>query len=348
MTLTPSWPGPDAVATTTDGRKNLAGLIETDSSGVARSGIFPAHGNTLITARSDMNIDIQTFQGCAVQFGGPILLANDGVAQLPSPLVSPGSGTNFYVAYAKQNESTSPGTDTGITRVFGTVVSTTDFATARASGTRMDGSGTGLPTGAIELGTVQMPTLKTATNNGGVIITPTHRFTAAEGGVVWVRNSTELAAWTPADGAQAWQMDIATVLTRSGGAWEGAWTAYTPALTASGTTPSMGASTLTGEYRKVGKTIEFQINFMLGAGATGGTGTWRFSLPAASAGGRTPIPAHVESALVGFYPGMGYIESGNSYVEQIAYSASAGVIVGAGSGLGVNSKIALRGSYKIA
>jgi hypothetical protein len=64
-----------------------------------------------------------------------------------------------------------------------------------------------------------MPTGKTATNQSGVVITQTFPYTAAEGGVVVVRNSTELAAWAPADGAMAWQIDTSTTWTRVGGQW---------------------------------------------------------------------------------------------------------------------------------
>jgi hypothetical protein len=209
VALTYAWPGVTGLATTTHGRRNLAGLIAKDTSGNARAGIFPAHANALVSARGDMNVDIAAFTGVAVQFGGPILIANDGTSQLPSVLVSPGSGTNYYVIYAKQNESTSPGTDASTTVVFGAQLSTTSLAVARAA----------LPTGALELGTVQMPTGKTATNNSGVVISATHQFTAGAGGVVWVRDSTELAAWSPADGSHAYRIDTAQSLRRVGGVW---------------------------------------------------------------------------------------------------------------------------------
>ena len=209
MALTYAWPGVTGLATTTHGRKNLAGLIAKDTSGNVRSGVFPAHANPIVSARSDMNVDIAAFTGAAVQYGGPILIANDGAAQLPSALVSPGAGTNYYVIYAKQNESTSPGTDANNNVLFGAQLSTTSIAVARAA----------LPAGALELGTVQVPTGKTATNNSGVVISATCQYTAAAGGVVWVRDATELAAWSPADGSHAFRMDTAQSLRRVGGVW---------------------------------------------------------------------------------------------------------------------------------
>lgn len=231
MALTNSWPGVNGAATTTDARKALAGLIETDAAGAVRSGVFPSSTSAIVTARADMNVDIAVFQGVANQFGGPILIANDGVAQLPSVLVSPGAGTNYYVVYAKQNESTAPGTDASNTKVFGAQLSTTSFAAARAA----------LPTGALELATVQMPTGKTATNNAGVTITQTFQYTAAEGGVVWLRNSTEQAAWTPADGSLGWRMDTSQLVVYMANA-------TTPGWYAIGGKPTLDVVTFTGIY----------------------------------------------------------------------------------------------------
>ncbi|WP_294978355.1 hypothetical protein [uncultured Microbacterium sp.] len=209
MTLTNSWPGVGNAATTTDARKNLAGLIETSAGGGVLSGVFPAGVGALVTARADLNVDIQPFQGVAVQFGGPVLLANDGVIQLPSALVSPASGTNYYVVYVKQNEATAPGTDANNNRVAAVTLSTASIAAARGL----------LPQGALELATVTLPSGKTATNQSGVIIAATHRFTATEGGTVLVRNSSELSAWAPADGATAYQLDTQTFYVRRAGFW---------------------------------------------------------------------------------------------------------------------------------
>lgn len=209
MALQNSWPGPSGLTTTTAARKNLAGLLETDTSGNPRVGVFASNPNAIVTARADMNVDIAAFQGVTVQFGGPILLSNDGTMQLPSVLVSPGAGTNYYVIYVKQNESTSPGTDSNNSVLAGAALSTTSFAAARAA----------LPMGALELATVQMPTGKTATNEASVTITQTFVYTAAEGGCVPVRNATELAAWAPANGAEAFRLDTGLMYVRSGDAW---------------------------------------------------------------------------------------------------------------------------------
>jgi hypothetical protein len=156
-----------------------------------------------------MNLDIAAFTGAGVQFGGPVLIANDGTLQLSSVLVSPASGTNYYVVYVKQNESTSPGTDASNLPVRGVVLSTTSFAVARAT----------LPTGAVELATVQVPSGVVTTNAGGVTITQTFQYTAAEGGVVYLRDSTQETGWSPADGSVAYRIDLAAFRYRIGGQW---------------------------------------------------------------------------------------------------------------------------------
>ncbi|MEV8043573.1 hypothetical protein AB0P02_06930 [Streptomyces griseoluteus] len=62
----------------------------------------------------------------------------------------------------------------------------------------------------------------------------------------------------------------------------GAWTAYTPAWTAS-TNPVLGSGTLTGRYMKIGRTVAVEINLIAAANTTFGSGAWNFSLPATSA-----------------------------------------------------------------
>lgn len=225
MTLRNSWPGPTGVTSTTDARIVLAGLVEGNTSGVARAGVFPTNLSPIVTARSDMNVNIAAFQGLAVQFGGPILIANDGTMQLPAVLISPASGTNYYVVYSKQNEQTAPGTDANNLPLLGAALSTVSFAAARGT----------LPTGALELATVQVPAGVAATNAVGVTITQTAQFTVAEGGVLPVRNSTELSTWAPADGSLAAQIDTGVLWVRQSGAWVAASTITSGNITTIGT-----------------------------------------------------------------------------------------------------------------
>lgn len=59
----------------------------------------------------------------------------------------------------------------------------------------------------------------------------------------------------------------------------GAWSAYTPALTAAVTNPTVGNGSLIGRYRMYGKTVHFALEFVYGSTSTAGSGAWSFSLP---------------------------------------------------------------------
>lgn len=59
----------------------------------------------------------------------------------------------------------------------------------------------------------------------------------------------------------------------------GQWTPYTPAWTSSGVAPAIGNGTLVGSYQQIGKTVHFRIKWVVGSTTTGGTSSWRFSLP---------------------------------------------------------------------
>ncbi len=65
----------------------------------------------------------------------------------------------------------------------------------------------------------------------------------------------------------------------------GAWATFTPALTASTTSPTLGtASTTTGSYRRDGSSVEGDAQITFGtAGVAAGSGTYRVSLPVAAA-----------------------------------------------------------------
>lgn len=185
MPLTYSFPGPTGLATTTDGRKDFAGMIYRDTTGAPRPGIFPRTPAPLVTSRTDMGVNVAAFEGVAVQFGGAILLANDGTAQVPLA-AAPASNSRIDVVYAKQNESAAPATDADNQRVLG-------VATGLSASNPIAPT---LPPGAIPLASVLVPAGVAATNASGVVITATHQFTTMTGGLLWVRNAVELAALT--------------------------------------------------------------------------------------------------------------------------------------------------------
>lgn len=62
-----------------------------------------------------------------------------------------------------------------------------------------------------------------------------------------------------------------------------AWTTYTPSWTAASVNPAIGNGTITGGYRRVGKTIEARIRVVAGSTTTFGTGQYYLSLPVSAA-----------------------------------------------------------------
>lgn len=112
-------------------------------------------------------------------------------------------------------------------------------------------------------------------------------------------------------GRHIYVVEDATVRVWNGSGWPVMSLApveYTPVWTTLGTPPSLGDSTLTGSYVLQGGQVSGGIQFTVGnTGVSGGTGTWRFSLPftasrmSAAAGivynygvGRGPISAEID------------------------------------------------------
>ena len=210
MALTDGFPGTSGTVNSVELRKNLAGLIVRDTAGNPRGGIFPRHTNALITARTDMAVDVQALEGASIRGGGPVLMANDGATRVPLT-AAPIANSRIDVVYFKQNESGAPFTDGDNSPIFG-------VKEGSASGSPTEPSLSTIP-GAVKVGTVLVPTGKTATNQSGVVINTTCQFTATSGGTVLVRNDTDLQAWTPVDGSRAYQLDISTAFIRVNGAW---------------------------------------------------------------------------------------------------------------------------------
>ena len=230
MALTDAFPGAPGVADSVDLRKGLAGLIVRDTAGVARAGIFPRHTNALVTSRADMLLNIAAFEGVSVRGGGPLFMANDGIAQSPALAAAPASNSRIDVLYFKQNENGYNGFADGlITPVFGVVT-----GTAAASPTKPSIAGIA---GATELATVTIPSTATATNSSGVVITQTFAYTAAAGGAVHFRTNAALQAETALiDGTRGYDMSNSRSYIWADGKWSDAWNTAGTVTLASGIT----------------------------------------------------------------------------------------------------------------
>ena len=209
MALTDSFPGVSGAVDSTELRKNLAGLIVRDTAGVPRAGIFPRHTNALVTARSDMALDIVEFEGVSVRGGGPLFMANDGKAQSPALATAPASNSRIDVLYFKQNENGYGGFADGVnTPIFGVAT-----GVAAASPTKPSIAGIA---GAVELTTITIPSTATATNSSGVVITQTFQFTAATGGTLLFRTTADRDLYITATPGQ-----LSFVIGGSAAQWSG-------------------------------------------------------------------------------------------------------------------------------
>lgn len=97
----------------------------------------------------------------------------------------------------------------------------------------------------------------------------------------------------------------------------GAWTSYTPVWSTNGTTqPGIGNGTLAGRFKLIGKTLSFRITLTMGSTSGGGTGDFRFTLPAGLTGAPTDqfctCKAFVQNGLN--YSGFAYVPAGSDLV----------------------------------
>lgn len=75
------------------------------------------------------------------------------------------------------------------------------------------------------------------------------------------------------------------------GAAAGAWQSYAVAWTAATTNPALGNGTLAGAWCKIGRTVFWRVQLVMGSTTTYGSGAWYFSLP---------TPAVAAAAVSGF------------------------------------------------
>lgn len=155
-------------------------------------------------------------------------------------------------------------------------------------------------------------------------------WTALAGAPVPVRNATERDALTPGAGRMVYRLDTGLIEVSDGTTWREVAipqkAAYTPTWTGLSTNPTLGNGALTGFYRKVGKTVEYEIAVKPGTTTAGGSGQWVWALPFPSDPGYT-VRSTVGQALLydvssaNFYPAT-VILAGASSVSLITASGA--------------------------
>ncbi len=202
--------GHSGMPTFADSRRALEGLVARSATGVMRAGIFPDHLNPIVTGQTSMRVAIGDFR--AVQNrGGAVFLANVGTDTSVILDAAPAANRRIDLIYVTMRSTTLG--DTANTATFG-VVKGTAAATPTVPSLPANAAT------AIPLATVEIPAGATTTLSAGVIITQVYPYTSEAGGTVPVRNTVELAAWTPAEGSRAFCIADAADYVRIGGGWQ--------------------------------------------------------------------------------------------------------------------------------
>ncbi|VHM07101.1 Uncharacterised protein [Streptococcus pyogenes] len=208
MTLTRSLPTQHASGLPIlDERRIYQGRYARNADGSTRLGVLPAHANPLVTGRASMGYDIGAFNAVTARTAAGVEeIANDGtITAATTP--APGSNSRIDVIWVRSLFSTPVSSDVSNDVVFGVTQGTPSASPAKPS----------IPAGALELATAEIPSTATTTLSSGVVITQTSPFTAAAGGVVWLRSAAD--AWAAPDGASAYRLDTKRIVDRVAGVW---------------------------------------------------------------------------------------------------------------------------------
>ena len=211
MALTKSFPTGDAGGLSIDDtRRIFAGLIARASDGSPRLGVFPAHLNPLVTSTAGMAYSVAPFVAATSRSGtGAVEFVANDAATTVATTAAPASNSRIDVIWVRCL-FTAYTDATGIPE-FGVTKGTAGISPSKPT----------IPAGALELATASIPSTASGTNSAGVVITQTFQYTAAAGGLVMVRNGTELAAWAPSNGEIARVIDTGYLAHRIAGVWVG-------------------------------------------------------------------------------------------------------------------------------
>lgn len=202
-----------AATTAKDTRLIEAGKFTQLATGGARSGVV-GYVPTIVTATSAMRVAIARadFLIARSPSDGAVGFANDGSVNLDLPGAAPSSNSRIVAVWVKHNDADQA--DANSLPTFGFTLGDADPTPAVPA----------IPTGALLLATVLVPSTATATNSAGVVVSNVYPMTTTRGGMVPYRNSAEMVA----DLASAVDRSLAvlpasgaTIYQRVGAAWVG-------------------------------------------------------------------------------------------------------------------------------
>jgi hypothetical protein len=201
----------NAATTPLDARLMDMAKVIADAAGVPRAGLLRSD-SAVLAATGTMNVAVGAFEAVLTKgkADGVTIIVNDGTVNV-AIAAAPASNSRIDVIYVKHNDDTTG--DANALPVLGVLQ-----GAAAASPVEP----TGLPTGALRLGTIRVYAGTTATNGGSNVVTNDFAMTAMRGGVVPFRTAAAMNAWTTASvGQRAIDLSSLVVYTWDGGRWMG-------------------------------------------------------------------------------------------------------------------------------
>ncbi|GAA3588581.1 hypothetical protein GCM10022198_10280 [Klugiella xanthotipulae] len=217
MTTFPGFPTAPGLVALTESRNGLAGLIARSTSGTLRAGVLPRNESSVLVTPGESAVgtdgsvttavSVAPFEAVLPHGGGAIAVGNTSAVRVPLDRAD--------AALARIDVIWVQPAPSSYLRHFSLRGAQISRTTGTPSATPVAPE---IPDGAFVL--AQVSVARAATAITAANITEKYTFTATAGGTVVVRTGTELAAWTPHNGATAYALDTGTSYTRRGGEWQ--------------------------------------------------------------------------------------------------------------------------------
>jgi hypothetical protein len=207
MTLTKSFIR-NAAMTPLDARLAMMTLVTCDEGGNPRAGVLGDDNAFIVGTTSGMNVSISAaeFVTTKGKSDGVAVFTNNGTVNVAIP-AAPGSNSRIDVIWVKHEDNTTG--DAASLPIFGVTSGAAAASPVKPA----------IPTGALELATLQIFAGTVATNGGANVLTNTFPMTAARGAPIPFRTRADMDAETDLLIGQ-----LATVIVASGASYsKGLW-----------------------------------------------------------------------------------------------------------------------------